>query len=327
MPDSRESAALARTITRSEGGVTFHLIRWLVPGPRQDNAFRAYGFFRWLDDQLDTDKEGRSERLALIRRQADIAEACYQRLPPASASPEERILIDLIDSDPRPTGTLAAYIRNMLAVECFDAERRGQIVSGRDLTEYTRLLSKAVSHALQYFIAPDPSDPKPAAFLAVAGAHIAHMLRDTSQDLQLGYFNVPREVLGPGSLDPGWFETQACRDWVRRRARLASRALRLGRASIDCSPGLRFRIAGLAYCLRFEALLQAIESQNYRLGDPSVASAGKIPASRLAVRACLQAMARQPRFSVERQKTLRSAGRVAGASHRLPPVRAPRPSK
>ena len=49
---------------------------------------------------------------------------------------------------------------------------------------------------IHYFVGHDDFSPRDETrYLAVAGAHIVHMLRDTFDDMQLGYYNIPREVL------------------------------------------------------------------------------------------------------------------------------------
>jgi len=56
---------------------------------------------------------------------------------------------------------------------------------------------------------------------AVTGAHILHMLRDTYVDLRAGYWNIPCEVLERHSIGPGDVHSDAYREWVEARVRLA----------------------------------------------------------------------------------------------------------
>ncbi|MGP2478123.1 hypothetical protein, partial [Listeria monocytogenes] len=62
----------------------------------------------------------------------------------------------------------------------FDADRKGRIITQRELSQYTKHLAVAVTEALHYFIGHDqPPPPSAERYLAVTAAHIVHMLRDT----------------------------------------------------------------------------------------------------------------------------------------------------
>ena len=62
------------------------------------------------------------------------------------------MLVDLIRGDREPSSGLHSYVRHMMAVLVFDAERRGRLISAIDLARYTDHLATAVTDALQYFI-------------------------------------------------------------------------------------------------------------------------------------------------------------------------------
>ena len=97
------------------------------------------------------------------------------------------------------------YLRHMMRVMDFDVRRRGRLVTEGELSEYTRWLAIAVTEAMHYFIGNGASAPAndPTRYMAVSGAHILHMLRDTYVDLRAGYFNIPGEVLGAAFDWPG----------------------------------------------------------------------------------------------------------------------------
>jgi phytoene/squalene synthetase len=44
---------LASSITKAASKQTYYTIRYLVDRERVDDAYRAYGYFRWVDDILD----------------------------------------------------------------------------------------------------------------------------------------------------------------------------------------------------------------------------------------------------------------------------------
>ena len=187
---------LAEAITRSASEQTYFTIRLLVDRDRVEDAYRAYAYFRWLDDQLDEGRMTKRERLQFVECQQRLVEHCYRGEWPRSASDEESMLVELIRSEQGQRSGLRSYIRNMLAVMAFDAERRGRLISADELNEYTHNLAAAVTEAMHHFIGHGCKSPQDQTrYLAVRAAHITHMLRDTLDDIEAGYFNIPREVV------------------------------------------------------------------------------------------------------------------------------------
>jgi phytoene/squalene synthetase len=257
---------LPASITKSASRQTYYTIRFLVDRGRVEDAYRAYGYFRWVDDVLDAPGGSKAERTAFLARQKSILAKCYQDDRPPTANPQEKMLVELIQHDPRTDGGLHAYLRNLMRVMEFDTRRRGQLISQSELDDYTRWLATAVTEAMHYFIGHGCSAPHDATrYLAVSAAHITHMLRDTYDDLQAGYFNVPREVLEAHRIGPQDVQSDAYRAWVRSRVLLARDYFKAGSAYFARVQSLRHRLAGLAYTSRFAWLLDTIEQEGYRL--------------------------------------------------------------
>ena len=59
---------LASAITEAASKQTFYTIRFLVDRERVDDAYRAYGYFRWVDDQLDQSLLDVPARMAFVER-------------------------------------------------------------------------------------------------------------------------------------------------------------------------------------------------------------------------------------------------------------------
>jgi phytoene/squalene synthetase len=265
-PDPATSAALARAITRRASRQTYYTIRWLVDRGRSDDAFRAYAYFRWVDDTLDAPGHERAARLDFLRRQRQLLGGLLAGLTPGKLAPEEQVLADLLASRRDQHPGLRSYLEGMMAVMEFDATRRGRLIHALELDRYSRLLATAVMGAIAYFIGHDyPYPATPAREQAVIGAHIIHMLRDTGDDLSAGYFNVPRDLLELHHMTPADVNGPAYRGWVRERARLARRCLAEGKAYLRTLGCLRARLAGYLYCARFETVLRRIELDGYRL--------------------------------------------------------------
>jgi phytoene/squalene synthetase len=264
--DAVASRRLAATITRAASKQTYYTIHTLVDRDRVADAFRAYAYFRWVDDTLDQPHAPPAERLAFVRRQQALLSSCRQRQWPGEMAPEEQLLLDLVDHRRAESDGLHAYLDNMMAVMAFDAQRRSRLISGEELDAYTNWLAKAVTEALHYFIGHCCHSPRgESRYRAVSGAHITHMLRDTLEDVEAGYFNVPREFLaahGIGAQDL-WSDPY-CR-WVQERVHLARAHFAAGKVYLAEVESLRCRLAGCAYIARFEGVLDAIEREGYRL--------------------------------------------------------------
>src|SRR3954470_19833059 len=92
--------ALAATITRAASKQTYYTIRLLADTGLVEDAYRAYAYFRWVDDWLDQELRPRAERLAFVARQQALMDGYAHRDPPADLTPEERLLADLTQRDP-----------------------------------------------------------------------------------------------------------------------------------------------------------------------------------------------------------------------------------
>jgi phytoene/squalene synthetase len=268
----KDSGALAAAITKAASKQTYYTIRLFADRGRVEDAYRAYGYFRWVDDVIDVDTSSgdgagtKPEKLAFVNRQKSLLEACYRGETPTDLCAEEWMLVDLVRHDVEKNSGLQSYLRNMMAVMVFDAERRGQIVTQTELSGYSHTLAVAVTEALYYFIGhDDPSPCHEARYLAVTAAHITHMLRDALEDVEAGYFNVPNEYIQSKGIVPQDVNSQAYREWVCGRVQLARMYFKAGRECTAQVKNLRCRLAGYAYTARFEWMLRVIERDNYCL--------------------------------------------------------------
>jgi phytoene/squalene synthetase len=257
---------LPARITKGGSRQTYYTIRFLMDRDRIQDAFRAYAYFRWVDDQLDTGACDPEEKRAILNRQRALLEACYTREFPNVIYPEEQMLVDLVGNDTEKDSGLQIYLHNMMNVMSFDAERRGRQITQAELSQYTLWLSKAVTEYMFFFIGQRNPPPQSAArYLAVCGAHVVHMLRDMVGDIRLGYYNIPSEVLASGPISLDHLDTQPFRKWVYERAQLAHHYFDSGKIYIARVKNFRCRLAGYAYLARFEWMLRAIEQDQYCL--------------------------------------------------------------
>jgi phytoene/squalene synthetase len=256
----------ASSITKAASKQTYYTIRLLVDRERIDEAYRAYGYFRWVDDVLDAESGSSRERSDFVNRQKSLLEKCYRGESPRDVNVEEKMLVDLIRGNAEKNSGLQSYLRNMMLVMDFDARRRGRLISQVELNEYTRWLASAVTEAMHYFIGHGGFAPRDETrYLAVSAAHITHMLRDTFDDVQTGYYNIPREVLEANHIGPQDVQSDAYRAWVKSRVLLARKYFKEGKGYLARVQNPRCRLAGFIYSARFEWLLDTIEREGYHL--------------------------------------------------------------
>ena len=260
------SAILAHKITWASSKQSYLTARLLADHDLADDCLRAYAYFRWADDFIDITCQSCEDRTAFVLRQQDLIESLYRGKRPADLCPEEKMLADLIAHDRGPDNGLRSFIRNFMSVIAFDAARCGHPVSRHELTTYTTNLATAVMDGLLYFIGnghPYPQSPKRT--LAVVGAHLTHMLRDTLEDLPRGIVNIPIEDIAAYGLNPEDTQSNAFRHWTQAQVEEARRCLRGGMIYIDSLDVLRAKLAGVWYCARFECILTAIERDSFNL--------------------------------------------------------------
>lgn len=265
------TASLARNITWRSSKQTYFTIALMVDRDLVDDAYRAYGYFRWLDDTVDTNIVSSMGQEKFVARQQSLIRRGYNRQDLPDLLPEEQILIDLIQNDRGTNSLLKSYILGMMDLMAFDMQRKGGQIREEELLGYSSLLASSVMDALQYFIGNRCAYPMtPDRNHAVIAAHVTHMLRDTYEDLQMGYTNISQEVLedlGIGSrrVEIDDLDHPLFRSWVQRRVQLARLYFQEGKIYINCLGNLRCRVVGHWYCARFKSVLDAIESDGYRL--------------------------------------------------------------
>ncbi|MCP4934368.1 MAG: hypothetical protein GY927_09225, partial [bacterium] len=107
--DLEKSDVLAATITKTASKQSYYTVRFLVDRERVADAYRAYAYFRWVDDILDESMQGKAERLAFIKQQKALIDYCYRGERPLTLTPQEQMLPDLILHDNEANNGLRAY--------------------------------------------------------------------------------------------------------------------------------------------------------------------------------------------------------------------------
>jgi phytoene/squalene synthetase len=260
------TAALARKITWSSSKQSYVTARLLADSDLADDCLRAYAYFRWADDMIDVSCQSSGERIAFITREKTLIDTFYQGERPVNLCPEEEILADLVAHDRSPESGLRSFIHHFMALIEFDAVRKGRMVTRSEMNIYTAWLATAVMDGIQYFIGNGYPYPKTSdRNLAVVGAHIVHMLRDTREDVPAGYINIPIEDLEARGINVGNLDSEGYRSWVQEQVERANSCLKAGKDYIKRLDVLRCKLAGALYCARFEWFLNAIQRDGYLL--------------------------------------------------------------
>ncbi len=260
------SADLARAITWAGSKQSFMIARLLVDKGLQDDCYRAYGYFRWVDDAVDEITQSRAERVAFINRQRELIDRLYRNENPGTLAPEERIIADLVRNDGGASSGLQSFIHNFLAIIEFDAQRKGKFISQAGLAWYSNTLGIAVTDAIEHFVGHGYAYPSsPGRYMAATAAHTTHMLRDMIDDIADGYINIPHEYLERHGIRPEQVRNPLFRKWVQHRVQLARELFHAGKRYLDRLDDLRSKIAGYWYCARFEHVLDTIERDGYVL--------------------------------------------------------------
>ncbi|NAY92182.1 squalene/phytoene synthase family protein [Muricauda sp. JGD-17] len=261
-----QTAKLAKSITKKASKQTYYTARYMVDRNLVDDFFRAYAYFRWMDDMIDESLESQKERISFIKRQKELIDVLYQKKRPNSLNSYEEIMAVLIEHDQKVNSKLQSFIRNMFAIVEFDAYRKWQIITEKQLEWYTNCVAKSTTDGLQYFIGNNHQYPiAENQYFAAKAAHIVHLLRDTVEDLQNGFINVPKEYIELYGIDLSQIDSAAFRAWVRERTAKAREYFMKGKHYLETLDILRCKTVGLWYCARFESILDKIEKENYLL--------------------------------------------------------------
>ena len=260
------TASLAKRITWEGSKQSYFTARWMVDKELREDAFRAYGYFRWADDVIDISLQTDDERIAFVKRQRELIDALYNGESFGDLSPEEAIIASLIEHDQGVNSGLRSYIQNMLAILEFDAHRRGDKITEAEYLWYSKCLAKSVIDGLQYFINNGHPYPKTEdRYYSAIAAHITHMLRDMQQDVEADYINIPGEYLQTHGIEPEDMGSPPYRAWVKNQVGLAREYFKVGKRYIKQMDVLRYKIVCYWYCTRFDNILVAIERDDYCL--------------------------------------------------------------
>jgi phytoene/squalene synthetase len=257
---------LAQSITWTGSKQAYYTARLMVDNNLKNDFFRAYAYFRWVDDMIDITCQSSQDRISFIERQKKLIDRLYNNEHLDDLTPEEEIAAELINHDKEENSKLQSFIRNMFAIIEFDSYRKGRLINQKELVWYSFCIGKSVLNGFQFFIGNGhPYRKTDNRYMVVIAAHISHLLRDMIMDIANGFINIPREYLEEQGISPENVGSPPIRSWVRNRVEKARQYFREGKLYLDNLNVLRYKIAGYWYCARFEGVLDTIERDGYNL--------------------------------------------------------------
>jgi phytoene/squalene synthetase len=260
------TAVLARSITKADSKQSYYTGLFMVDKPLRDDFYRAYAYFRWVDDVIDVHSKTNDERFRFIKQQRKLIDSLYNDEQPDNLTPEEDMLVELISHDKNKNSNLQSFIRNMFAIIEFDVYRKGRLVTKDELKWYSETIAKSEIDGLMYFIKNDHPYPySENCYHAIIGAHMGHLMRDMLPDIEEGFINIPKEYINEHELDPFDPNSEPFRNWLKGRIKEARWYMDEGKRYLESLDVLRMKIVGNWYIARFEVVLDAIEREGYIL--------------------------------------------------------------
>ncbi len=64
-----ETSSLAQNITRAGSKQTYFTAQLLVDKNLVNDFYKAYAYFRWVDDFIDVESQSKDERISFVKRQ------------------------------------------------------------------------------------------------------------------------------------------------------------------------------------------------------------------------------------------------------------------
>jgi phytoene/squalene synthetase len=223
---------------------SYYFGRLFFVSERREILYKAYGYFRWLDDIVDQAAIPRQQADEIIQRQSQLIAAWYEGRDSLQGQDTESLMKDVIQCN-RPLGCpLRPMARGFLDALSWDVQRRYTIVEQEALDRYSQLLGCSYAHGLLFGfgLSPVESRYQTIVYLGGVASHLSHMIRDYEEDRELGYINISREALRRFQIDLDESQSANVRRWKRSLARKACAMFREARKQRNTLPTARARI-------------------------------------------------------------------------------------
>lgn len=248
-------------LIQSHNWVTFLLAKLCLRRDDRYISYLLYSYLRSVDDFVD-EKDGSNDlRKKFVLEQQKTVNNLYN-----NDRKSNTLIGRIIDYDRSNDCRLKPCILKMLEIFEFDVSRRNKFVSSEKLENYSVNLGSAYTQVLLNFVEPGYKYQHADSLLAHA-CHLAHMLRDFKEDIDLGYINLSKEEIKRYGIELNRISDPNLKIWLKDKIKLIKEHFTKGKTALDKNPILRIKLMGYLYCFRYETVIQQIEEGGYRLKD------------------------------------------------------------
>ena len=182
--------------------------------PNKDTFTLCYAYFRWFDDIVDSLRLGPEESKFVLERQKRFLTQLYSQELPEELSTEELFLAHLVKFDKIHGKDIGGDLGALISCLEFDANRRGKIISTRELERYVGDNVISYINIASAILNLKDSLKKDLIDISRAG-FVMDYIFDLREDMNLGYVNIPLEDIERYKIELGDLNSDVLRTWVR----------------------------------------------------------------------------------------------------------------
>ena len=230
--------------------------------PNKDTYTLCYAYFRWFDDVVDSVRLYPEESKFVIERQKKFLSQLYAQESPEELATEELFLAHLVRFDKTQRKNIRRDLGSLICCLEFDADRRGRIISTRELEQYVERniisyinISSAILNVMDS-LKQDLID------ISKAGLIIDYLF-DLREDMALGYINIPLEDIERYEIDLHALDSHEMQIWMRDKMETLRGALFDTQAFRNLPHLARLLAESMAW--RRRRKFREIENNNYTL--------------------------------------------------------------
>lgn len=256
------SEVTAEAVTRKSTLFGYLLCKTFFRAENTLPLFQSYAYFRWLDDFVDQSNDSQESLVCFVLRQKNLIASWYNGESAQASNSRESFIHATINYDKTNEMQLHSMITNFIEAIEWDVSRRYSIVSKNDLGIYSLRLGRSYAEGLLFGLGMKANDPAYDIAMNKCGsaAHIAHILRDLSIDLNLGYVNISCEDMKLFDIDPLDPSLHGIGKWIAFSAEKAEALFSEGKIYQKTFPNIKSRLVFDIVCSRYLSVLRKVKT-------------------------------------------------------------------
>jgi len=257
---------VAKKRTKASNSTAYTLVRLFGRADRREYGFAIYAYFRWLDDIVDSPESSYQEKKSLMERQGEFLEGLYAGRPiPAGTLLEEQLARCFVAFDRQNQFALRNDVLGMFAVLMHDLGRSGEPLASSELNAYILMESRAFVNMIRFFCGEEGDFPGAQDYCEGVACKLVHLLRDFREDLDSGWANIAQEDVAAFGVSLDNINDESFQNWVKSQVQHARDLFAIGKRDLESSHNLRYKVADILYCTKYEDILTTIEKDGFRL--------------------------------------------------------------